>query len=58
MTVVFCGVVLMDVWADRGLSSHLRSSVVGPVSVIVWVLTLFGAFGVGPAGWLRSTLRW
>ena len=58
MTVVFCCVVLVDYWADRSLSAHLSGDIIGPISVIIWALTLLGAFRSGPAGRLRALMGW
>jgi hypothetical protein len=58
MTVVFCCVVLVDYWADQSLSAHLSGDIIGPISVIIWALTLLGAFRVGPAGRLRDVMGW
>ena len=48
MTIVFLCVVLVDEWSDRSLSPIVSPDVVGPVSVIIWALTLLGSFGIGP----------
>jgi hypothetical protein len=58
MTVVFCCVVLVDYWADQSLSAHLSGDFIGPISVIIWALTLLGAFRLGPAGRLRAAMGW
>ena len=57
MTLVFCVIVLTDEWADRTLPTHLSDAVIGPLSIVVWVLTLLGAFGIGPMGRLRAAMR-
>ena len=57
MTIVFVCVVFIDQWSDRNLSAAV-STVVGPVSVILWVLTLLGSFEIGPvAAMWRSVSR-
>ena len=57
MTVVFCGIVLVDTWADRSLSGHLSGEVIGLVSVFIWALTLLGSFELGPMGRLKVAMR-
>ena len=57
MTGVFCCMVLVDAWGDRSLSAHLSDDVIGPVSVLIWALTLLGAFDIGPMGPLRAAMR-
>ncbi len=58
MTAVFCGVVAVDAWADRTLSPLVSGDVVGPLSVVLWLLTLLGSAGIGPMGHLKSAMRW
>ena len=48
MMIVFACIILVDVWSDQSLSATVSADVVGPVSVIVWVLTLLGGLGIGP----------
>ncbi len=57
VTVVFCCVVLVDEWADRAISAHLSGEVVGPALVVVWTLTLLGAFGIGPLARVHAAMR-
>lgn len=56
MTVVFLSVVAVDAWCDRSLPG--LADIVGPVSTLVWVLTVLGSFGIGPIATLwRSQSR-
>jgi hypothetical protein len=57
MTIVFVCVVLVDAWSDRSLSTSAIADVVGPVSVVVWVLTLLGSCGVGPVAAIWNAMR-
>jgi hypothetical protein len=57
MAGVFCCVVLIDAWADRSLSAHLSGDIIGPMSIVIWTLTVFGAIGIGPLGTLRAAMR-
>jgi len=55
-TAVFACVVSLDVWSDLRWSPFVSTYVVGPLSVLVWVLTLVGSFGIGPVGEAWNTL--
>jgi hypothetical protein len=49
-------VVLVDYWADQSLSAHLSGDFIGPISVIIWALTLlpllnFEWVDLGRSGW-------
>ncbi len=55
MTIVFVAVVLVDAWCDQNLPAIV--GVIGPVSVVVWALTLLGSFGIGPVAAIWETLR-
>ena len=57
MTIVFVGVVLVDEWSDRSLNPVASPDVVGPVSVIVWALTLLGSFGIGPVARIWAAMH-
>ena len=57
MTAVFACIVLVDEWSGRSLSAVVSIDVVGPVSVIIWLLTLLGSFGIGPVGAIWDALR-
>jgi hypothetical protein len=57
MTIVFICVVLVDEWFDRSMSGSAIADVVGPVSVIVWAMTLLGSFGVGPVATIWNAMR-
>jgi hypothetical protein len=52
-TIVLACIVVTDEWFDRSLPASAIADAVGLVSVILWALTLAGAFGVGPvrAAW-------
>lgn len=56
MLLVFACIVLADVWADLEMPAAVIR-VVGPLSVIVWVLTLLGAVEFGPLAIVRKALR-
>lgn len=56
VTVVFAIVVLAVGWSDQ----HLPAAavvVVGPAAVTLWVLTLLGSLGIGPAAAIRDAMR-
>lgn len=55
MLGVFCTAVLADGLAGRCLSSE-HADIVGAVSLMVWVATLLGSFGLGPLGRLRDAI--
>lgn len=55
MTLVFVCVTLADVWAGRSLSPG--ASLVGPISVVVWAVTLIGGLGQGPFAAMWGALR-
>lgn len=57
MTVVFACVVSIIEWSDRSLPTAVSADVVGPMSVIVWALTLIGSFGIGPVGAIWNAMR-
>ena len=54
--IVFLSVVLIDGWCDRRLPASV-SGIVGPISVILWALTIFGSFGIGPVATMWRVLR-
>lgn len=56
MLVVFACIVFADAWADLKMPAAVIQ-VVGPISVIVWVLTLLGASEFGPLAVVRKALR-
>lgn len=56
MTIIFVSVIFVDQWADRRLSAAV-GAVVGPVSVVVWMLTLLGSFDIGPVAALWRAMR-
>jgi len=55
MLAVFCAAVLADGLAARCLTSG-HADIVGAVSLMVWVATLLGSFGLGPLGRLRDAI--
>lgn len=56
MLLVFACIVFADVWADLKMPATVIQ-VVGPLSVVVWVLTLLGALEFGPLAIVRKALR-
>ena len=56
MTIILVCVILLDQWSDRRFSADV-SSVVGPLSILVWALTLLGSFGIGPVAALWRAVR-
>ena len=56
-TVVFVCVVLINEWADRSVAPVIGPDVVGPISVIVWALTLVGSLGIGPVAGIWNAMR-
>ena len=42
MVIVFACIVLLNLLSDQSPSAPMGTDIVGPVSVIVWVLTLLG----------------
>lgn len=57
MTFVFACVVFVDECSSRGLAPLANPDVVGPVSVIVWAMTLLGSFGIGPIAAIWNAMR-
>lgn len=55
VSVVFALVVAVNVWCEINLATLV--GIVGPVSVLVWALTLLGSFGIGPIAVLWQALR-
>lgn len=58
MTLVFCGIVAFNVSSNQDVSPTANNELVGLASVAVWILTLLGAFAVGPFRALRRALGW
>jgi hypothetical protein len=56
MLLVFACIVFADAWADLRMPAVV-AHVVGPLSVVVWALTLLGALGLGPLAPVRKALR-
>ena len=48
VSIMFLFVAAVDAWSDRALPPTWSANVVGPLSLVVWSLTLLGAFGIGP----------
>ena len=57
MMIVFACIVLIDAWSDQSQSATMSADVVGPLSVIVWALTLLGGFGIGPIATIWDAVR-
>ncbi|MFH0129936.1 hypothetical protein ACGLHS_06965 [Variovorax sp. VaC1] len=57
MLVVFAGIVMVDSWFDQHLSSVVNADVVGPVSIVVWILILLGSFDLGPFAEIKKAMR-
>ena len=57
MAIVFACIVLVDQWSDQKLVASAGADIIGTVSVIVWVLTLLGGFGVGPVATIWDAMR-
>ena len=58
MTLAFCVITAGNALSNIGASSATWGRVVGPVSVVIWILILLGGFGIGPMGALRKALGW
>ncbi|HKX41170.1 MAG TPA: hypothetical protein VJO99_08435 [Burkholderiaceae bacterium] len=54
MAAAFACIVLLDAWADLNLTTFASTYIVGPASLVLWVLTLLGSFGIGPAARICS----
>jgi hypothetical protein len=57
MTIVFVFVVALDQWLDRNLLAVMNADLVGESSVILWILTVIGSFGVGPVASAWNAIR-
>ena len=56
MTIILVCVIFVDQWSDRVFPAAV-SSVVGPLSILVWALTLLGSYGIGPVAALWRAVR-
>ena len=56
MMIIFVCVIFVDQWSDRRFSAAV-SAVVGPLSILVWTLTLLGSFDMGPVAALWRLIR-
>ena len=54
--IVFVCVALVDGWCDQRLPATV-SGIVGPISVILWALTIIGSFGIGPIATIWRVMR-
>jgi hypothetical protein len=57
MTVILVCICAVVNWADRTLAASGGSDLVGLVCVVVWALTIVGAFGAGPVRMVWDSLR-
>ena len=56
MMIIFVCVIFVDQWSDQRFSAAV-SAVVGPVSILIWTLTLLGSFDLGPVAALWRVIR-
>ena len=54
MLVVFCAIVAADAYASRCQVAGVADAV-GATTMVLWILTLLGSFGLGPVGLLRDS---